>query len=139
MIAFAVGWAGNGAFPPPLWYCIHTNQGANVQQVTVPNLALSNIEYLCLKMHANPGLPARWYLRALRQYRFGTPGDGSWNVGYFSPRGIYRGHLFNDEAPKDRAANGWFTKRQSSKGSFHLTARGHTYAQRAAAKIGAVL
>lgn len=107
-----------------------------MNQVNVPSLALSNIEYLCLKMHANPGMPGRWYLRALHQYRFGTPGTGSWNALYLSPRNIYRGHLFNDEAPKDRAANGWLTRKQSSRGSFHLTARGHAYARRAAAKLG---
>ena len=105
----------------------------------VPNLALSNIEYLCLKMHANPGMPARWYLRALRQYRFGTPGKGSWNAIYLSPRGRYCGVLFLDTAPKDKAASGRFTHTCSKKGQFHLLPAGTAYARRAAAKIGLAL
>ena len=100
------------------------------------NLALSNIEYLCLKIAAHPGMPARWYLRALHQYRFGIPGKGSWNALYFSPRGIYRGHLFVDESPKDRAANGWITKTCSTRGSIHLLPAGLEKAKLAAAKIG---
>jgi hypothetical protein len=110
-----------------------------VQQVNVPKLALSNIEFLCLKMHTTPGMPARWYLRALRQYRFGEPGTGSWCAGYFSPRGVYRGKLFIDEAPKDKAACGWITHTCSKKGQFRLLPAGTAYAQRAAAKIGLAL
>lgn len=107
-----------------------------MKQVNAPKLALSNIEYLCLKIAAHPGMPARWYLRALHQYRFGTPGDGSWNAVYFSPRGIYRGHLFIDESPKNRAAHGWITRTCSTRGSIHLLPAGMTKAKLAAAKIG---
>jgi hypothetical protein len=107
-----------------------------VQQVNAPKLALSNIEYLCLKIAAHPGMPARWYLRALHQYRFGTPGNGSWNAIYFSPRGAYRGKLFIDEAPKDRAANGWITRKCSRRGDIQLLPMGLAKARIAAAKIG---
>ena len=107
-----------------------------MKQVNTPNLALSNIEYLCLKIAANPGMPARWYLRALRQYRFGTPGDGSWNALYFSPRGIYRGRLFIDEAPKDRSVRGSVTKVCSRRGNIRLLPAGMAKARTAAAKIG---
>lgn len=100
------------------------------------NLALSNIEYLCLKIAANPGMPARWYLRALHQYRFGNPSKGSWNAMYFSPRGAYRGRLFIDEAPKDRAANGWITRTCSRRGNIQLLPEGVAKAKLAAAKIG---
>lgn len=101
-----------------------------------PTLTLTNIEFLCLKMHAHPGRPARWYLRELHRYRFGTPGTGSWNALYFSPRGIYRGNLFADHAPKNRSARGLLTKRCSSVGEFCLLPRGIEKAKLAAAKIG---
>lgn len=104
-----------------------------------PVLALSNIEYLCLKMHAHPGMPARWYLRALHQYRFGTPGTGSWNAMYFSFSSGYRGRLFRDTAPKTRAARGAITRSCSAVGSFVLSEEGKSYADRAAAKIGIAL
>ena len=107
-----------------------------MKQVKYPSLSLSNIEYLCLKMHANPGMPGRWYLRALHQYRFGTPGDGSWNALYLSPRGSYRGKLFIDEAPKTKIACGMVTHNCSKRGQFRLMPAGMAYAQRAAAKIG---
>ena len=107
-----------------------------MKQVNAPNLALNNIEYLCLKISAHPGMPARWYLRALHQYRFGTPGDGSWNAVYFSPRGTYRGWLFIDEAPKDRAANGWITRTCSRRGDIQLLPAGFEKARIAAEKIG---
>jgi hypothetical protein len=110
-----------------------------VQQVNVPNLALSNIEYLCLKMYTVPGMPARWYLRALHQYRFGTPGNGSWNAMYLNPRGHYRGKLFIDEAPKNKIACGMVTRTCSKKGQFRLMPAGMAYARRAAAKIGVEL
>ena len=110
-----------------------------MQQFNVPNLALSNIEFLCLKMHGNPGMPARWYLRELHRYRFGTPGTGSWNALYFSPRGHYRGKLFIDEAPKTRIACGMVTRNCSKKGQFRLMPAGTAYARRAAAKIGLTL
>jgi hypothetical protein len=42
-----------------------TNRGKNEMNIDTKNLALSNIEYLCLKMAAHPGKSARWYLRAL--------------------------------------------------------------------------
>lgn len=106
---------------------------------SAPALALSNIEYLCLKMHAHPGMPARWYLRELHRYRFGTPGTGSWNALYLSPRGRYRGVLFLDEAPKDKVAHGLLTRSCSKRGEFRLTWNGKLVAQRAAAKIGIIL
>lgn len=107
-----------------------------MEQVTTPNLKLNGIEYLCLKMHLNPGKPARWYLRALHQYRFGTPGTGSWCAGYFSPRGRYRGLLFRDAAPKTRLVDGLLTKNCSSRGQFYLMGAGHARARAAAAKLG---
>lgn len=107
-----------------------------MQQVNTPSLALSNIEFLCLKIAAHPGMPARWYLRELHRYRFGTPGKGSWNAEYFSPRGPYRGRLFIDEAPKDRFASGFFTKLCSRRGDIRLLPAGVLKAQLAAAKIG---
>lgn len=107
-----------------------------MKQVNAPSLALSNIEYLCLKIAAHPGMPARWYLRALHQYRFGTPGAGSWNALYFSPRGVYRGKLFVDKAPKDRVAHGLVTWKCSRRGDIQLLPAGVLKAKTAAAKIG---
>jgi hypothetical protein len=101
-----------------------------------PKLALTNIEYLCLKMHAHPGMPARWYLRELHRYRFGTPGTGSWNALYFAPSGNYRGRFFVDEAPKLRPARGMLTRSCSRRGEFRLTLAGVKKAKLAAAKIG---
>ena len=103
---------------------------------SAPSLALSNIEYLCLKMHARPGMPARWYLRALHSYRFGTPGTGAWNSMYFRTGGGYRGRLFRDTAPKTRPCRGMITRSCSAIGSFVLSGEGESYAARAAAKIG---
>lgn len=107
-----------------------------MKQVNAPKLALSNIEYLCLKIAAHPGMPARWYLRALHQYRFGTPGNGSWNALYFNPTGSYRGRLFIDEAPKVRATSGWRSRTCSRRGSIQLLPEGVAKARTAAAKIG---
>ena len=107
-----------------------------MNQVNAPSLALSNIEFLCLKMHSNPGMPGRWYLRALHQYRFGTPGDGSWNAIYLSPSGGYRRKYFWDVAPKTRRSRGWRTKEQSTRGEFRLLPAGTVVAIGAAAKIG---
>lgn len=105
-----------------------------------PTLALNNIEFLCLKMHAHPGKPARWYLRELHRYRFGTLGSGSWSAIYMSPSGGYQGWLFKDTAPKNREARGWMTKKMcSSRGEFRLTDAGLVRAQLAAAKIGITL
>jgi len=106
---------------------------------STPSLALNNIEFLCLKMHANPHRPARWYLRALHSYRFGTPGTGSWNAIYFRIGNGYRGRLFRDEAPKTRPCRGVNARSCSAIGSFLLTAEGESYAARAAAKIGIAL
>jgi len=101
------------------------------------NVKLTNIEFICLKMASHPGYPARWYLRALHQYRRGTPGTGSWNAIYFNPSGKYRNVLFTNSAPEDRAKISWQGgKFQSSCGSFTLTPAGHTVARRAATKIG---
>lgn len=106
-----------------------------MKQVNTPNLALSNIEYLCLKMEANPGQSGRWYLRELHRYRFGTLGDGSWNALYLTPRGRYRGLLFQDTAPKTRkdSMNG---RPCSSVGQFQLTPAGKVVAQTAKSKLG---
>ena len=80
-----------------------------MDQTKTPNLKLTNIEFLCLKMAANPGQTGRWYLRELHRYRFGTLGEGSWNAIYMSPSGRYRGRLFIDESPKVRVARGGST------------------------------
>lgn len=101
------------------------------------NLKLNNIEFLCLKMEANPGQSGRWYLRELHRYRFGTLGDGSWNSLYLTPRGGYRGMLFQDTAPKNRkdSMNG---RPCSSVGQFQLTPAGHAVAQVARVKLGLI-
>lgn len=102
-----------------------------------PVVALTNTEYLCLKVAANPGHSARWYLRALSQYRRGYPGKGSWNAFYFSPsRPSGRGRYFVDTAPKTRTTNGWSPRSCSETGSIRLTYAGVLTAQTAAAKIG---
>jgi len=99
------------------------------------NLKLNNIEFLCLKMAAHPGMPGRWYLRQLHQYRFGIPGTGSWNALYLSPRGKYRNLLFKNLAPEDRS--GSIDHRSCSKvGQFHLTPAGEKVAAVARSKIG---
>jgi hypothetical protein len=109
-----------------------------VQQVKVPNLALSNIEYLCLKMHTHPGMPGTWYLGQLHRYRFGGPGKSSWGAMYLAPTGSYRGRLFIDEAPKLKRSR---TEASlcSKKGSYRLLPVGVGYARTAAAKIGITL
>ena len=107
-----------------------------MQQVNTPSLALNNIEFLCLKMAANPGQTGRWYLRELHRYRFGTLGEGSWNAIYMSPSGAYRGKLFVDTAPKVRVAHGWKHRNCSSVGDFVLLSAGRKVAERAARKLG---
>jgi len=108
-----------------------------MDQIKTPNLKLTNIEFLCLKMAANPGMPGRWYLRELHRYRFGTPGTGGWNALYLSPRGRYRGRLFTDQAPKNRVvSHRWRTRAESTVGQFHLTPAGKSVAEIAARKIG---
>lgn len=106
-----------------------------MDQIKTPNLKLTNIEFLCLKMAAHPGKSGRWYLRELHQYRFGTPGTGSWNALYLSPRGRYRNVLFLNTAPADRS--GSIDHRRCSKvGQFQLTPAGRKVARRAGWKIG---
>jgi hypothetical protein len=109
-----------------------------MNQVKTPNLKLNNIEFLCLKMAAHPGMSGRWYLRELHRYRFGTPGTGGWNALYLSPCGRYRNVLFLNTAPADRP--GSIDHRRCSKvGQFQLTPAGKTVARLAAEKIGATL
>ena len=107
-----------------------------MDQIKTPNLKLTNIEFLCLKMAANPGESGRWYLRELHRYRFGTLGEGSWNAVYVSPSGAYRGKLFVDTAPKVRVAHGWKHRNCSATGNFELLPAGWTVASRAARKLG---
>lgn len=106
-----------------------------MQFISQKNLKLTNIEFLCLKMAANPGESGRWYLRELHRYRWGTLSDGSWNAIYMSPSGGYRGKLFKDAAPKNRIAYGIFTNKCSRVGSFQLTEAGWSVAERAMAKL----
>ena len=106
--------------------------------IDTKNLALSNIEYLCLKMAAHPGKSARWYLRALHTYRFGYPGTGSWCAIYLNPSGKYRYKYFIDHAQQSITYVRWTTgdALRSSCGSFKLTSVGLIVARQAAVKIG---
>jgi hypothetical protein len=103
----------------------------------MPNLKLTGIEYLCLKMATTPGKSGRWYLNELHKYKFAKPITAtSWNALYLAPSGKYRGILFNDLSPKSRPSHGVFTTHCSKVGSYHLTPAGHKKAQIAAQKIG---
>lgn len=103
-----------------------------------PTLALSNIEYICLLMRFHPGESQRWYLRRLHQYRFGTPGLGSFCAMYFSRRHRYRGYLFTDFALSTRREQKDcpLSRLIPAQSEMRLTTAGFAYAQRAMSKIG---
>lgn len=103
-----------------------------------PELALNNIEFLCLKVYAHPGMSARWYLRELHRYRFGVPGTGSFGAMYFSPNSKYRNTVFVDVSNQNARACYRFLGdgRCSTRGSWTLTGQGCRRARAAAAKIG---
>lgn len=102
------------------------------------NLVLNNLEYLALKMRANPGQSGRWYLRELYRYRFGklTSAAGSFGARYFVPTGKYRNVLWVDDAPKTSTAHDWSgPKPRPARSSWRLTPAGEEYASRAFKKI----
>lgn len=102
------------------------------------DVILNNLEYLALKIDANPGLTAREYLRALSLYRRGYEGTGNWGASYFTPRGRYRGKLWKDAAPQTRVRFDWTGRVTygSKKGEWVLTLGGQSYANDARKKLG---
>jgi len=96
------------------------------------NLALLPFDYLCLKIAANPGKSAYWYLKALNGYKRGNSRvPMSWARCYFKEGGDYVGSYLK---PVDKAA---------SKGrgvlTYELMPAGMIVARAAAKKIGLTL
>ena len=115
--------------------------------------ALSNVDYVCLKMFLNPGQTQRFYLRALATYRGIYRGHEEMNTGgfcalMFSRRDRkWRDYLFEDRAPatieysscQSRSRWGWSCRghfKRSHRGEFHLLPAGVERARKAAEKIG---
>jgi len=114
--------------------------------------ALSNVDYVCLKMFLNPGQTQRFYLRALATYRGIYRGHEEMNTGgfcalMFSRRDRkWRDVLFEDRAPatieysscqvhpSHPGGRGHF--KRSHRGEFHLLPAGVERARKAAEKIG---
>ena len=105
------------------------------------NVALTNLEYLALKIETTPGLSARELLRALHVYRHGPHkrrgSSGNWGASYFVPSGKYRNVLWTDSAPEVwRRVDNDLELRVRTKGMWTITALGHGIANRARQKLG---
>ena len=114
--------------------------------------ALSNVDYVCLKMFLNPGQTQRFYLRALATYRGIYRGYEEMNTGgfcalMFSRRDRkWRDYLFEDRAPatieysscqvRPNHPGGRGHFKRSHRGEFHLLPAGVERARKAAEKIG---
>jgi len=108
----------------------------------VTKVALTNLEYLALKIETTPGLSARELLRALHVYRHGPHkrrgSSGNWGASYFVPSGKYRNVLWTDSAPEAWHQPDWADCliRVRTKGMWTITALGHEVANRARQKLG---
>ena len=111
---------------------------------------LTNVEYLCLKMQANPGKSGRFYRRALGNYH------GDWHKGtsenfnnyFLPPRAKFGrprlddyqvGRYYVDTAPRTKHTGGLGTATSSLvpvKGQWHLTVAGWAKANQARVKLG---
>ena len=104
--------------------------------------ALTNIEYICLKMMANPGRSQRWYRGMLYMYRNGKFNSDSYHS-YFDRSSRYREVLWwdsstaliKDHMPWGSAIIGQ-TAYKSQCCELYLTDKGKKVAQRAKQKIG---
>lgn len=95
------------------------------------NLALFPFDYLCLKIAANPGKSAYWYLKALNGYKRGNSRvPMSWARCYFKEGGDYVGSYLKP-VDKTKSKCGWVT--------YELMPAGMIVARGAAKKIGLTL
>lgn len=108
--------------------------------------SLSNVEYLCLKMQANPGMPGRWYRRALGAYHgFRSGTSDNFNM-YFMPRRTWGenrnrqvGRYWVDTAERTRKAGGMGTATHRlvpARSEWTLTGEGWAKANVARRKLG---
>jgi hypothetical protein len=105
------------------------------------------VEYICLKMQANPGMPGRFYRKALYMYKhplskWKHPSD-SFNAYFWPPHrwnGVRQvGRYYFDTAPRDRKCGGLGTATNSmvpKRSSWELTDEGWDVANRARTKLG---
>lgn len=95
------------------------------------NLALLPFDYLCLKIAANPGKSAYWYLKALNGYKQGNSRvPMSWARCYFKEGGEYVGGYLT-RVDKTKSKRRWDT--------YELLPAGMVVARKAAKKIGLTL
>ena len=107
---------------------------------TSPNLKLSGVDYLCLKMQSNPGQSKRYYLRQKNIYQNGSDysNGGNGMSGYFQPGCFYDENLWTDYASPTVKRKNWMgrTKYHPSSCQRHLTRKGWNRANNARKKLG---
>lgn len=91
-----------------------------------PNLALTELEYLCLKIATNPGRSAIWYLKQLNGYLAGNSLFDIHNSVFFNSAHDYIGKYYTHQYVKYNYV-------------YKITAEGEDVAIRAAKKIGLTL
>ena len=107
---------------------------------TSPNLKLSGVDYLCLKMQSNPGQSKRYYLRQKNIYQKGSDpsNGGSGMTGYFQPGCFYDENLWSDWSDTKVRRKDWIgnTVYHPKSCQMHLTRKGWDHANKARQKIG---
>ena len=107
---------------------------------TLPNLKLSGVDYLCLKMQSNPGQSKRYYLRQKNIYQNGIDpsNGGSGMTGYFQPGCFYDENLWCDYSYHSYKRRDWRgqSKIVSKSCEMHLTRKGWNRANKARQKLG---
>ena len=115
----------------------HPNYSGN------PNVALTGIEYLLLKMQTVPGQSKRYYLKQKNIYQHGSDysNGGNGMTGYFHSKGSYDDYWVDvsKQNVSYRASNyGWLPKLayKSKCAKMHLTGIGWRRANKIRKKIG---
>ena len=107
---------------------------------TSPNLKLSGVDYLCLKMQSNPGQSKRYYLRQKNIYQNGSDysNGGNGMSGYFQPGCFYDENLWYDWSDSKVKRKDWMgrVRYQPASCQMHLTSKGWNRANEARKKLG---
>jgi len=115
----------------------HPNYSGN------PNVALTGIEYLLLKMQTIPGRSKRYYLKQKTIYQRGSDysNGGNGMTGYFHSKGSYDDYWVdasNQNVVHRALGWGWTnaTKYKSRSAQMHLTTEGWDRANKIRKKLG---
>jgi hypothetical protein len=97
-----------------------------------PHVQLTALEYLCLKIAANPGKSSVWYLKQLNCYREGHLTIVNSYGFFFDPESFEDGRGFEDYFTNKYHGAQWIS-------SYTVTDKGMNVAKRAAKMIGLTL